>query len=272
MSPDFLNGVDPDLRDAFFQKLRVHWTHTSTALEGNTLTAGETLEVLAKGLTISGKPLADHNEVVGHSRAIDLIYEYCRSDKSLTPEALFQLHAAIQTESVVDSLHPIGKWKVEPNSTAVVLDGNPFTNDTYAHPRDVPELISFWLEELAGSDVDARRGGADRFRAYARLHAGFVRIHPFADGIGRMARLVANLPLLRVGLPPITIPLERRVEYIETLARWQFSLGRPKPGSELVVENPEFDAFVAFCEEASREVESLVEETLRRQRERQNES
>lgn len=61
-----LGSLDADLREVFLEKLRVRWTHTSTALEGNTLNEGETFGVLRYGLTVSGKPLADHNEVLGH--------------------------------------------------------------------------------------------------------------------------------------------------------------------------------------------------------------
>lgn len=64
-----LSALNADLREAFLEKLRVRWTHTSTALEGNTRMEGEIVGVLRYGLTISGKPLADHNEVLGHSRA-----------------------------------------------------------------------------------------------------------------------------------------------------------------------------------------------------------
>ncbi len=48
--------------------------HTSTALEDNTLPLGETAFVLAYGLTVEGRSLAHHQEVVGHARAIDLLY------------------------------------------------------------------------------------------------------------------------------------------------------------------------------------------------------
>jgi Fic family protein len=69
----FLQNLDNDIRDALLKQLRNLWTHTSTAIEGNTLTLGETAFVLEEGLTISGKPLKDQQEVVGHARAIDLI-------------------------------------------------------------------------------------------------------------------------------------------------------------------------------------------------------
>lgn len=67
----FLSDLDKDLQKVLLIQLRNLWTHTSTAIEGNTLTLGETAFVLEEGLTISGKPLKDHQEVVGQIRAGD---------------------------------------------------------------------------------------------------------------------------------------------------------------------------------------------------------
>ena len=52
----FLEGLSEDIKRNLLEQLRVLWTHTSTALEGNTLTLGETAFVLSEGLTISGNP------------------------------------------------------------------------------------------------------------------------------------------------------------------------------------------------------------------------
>lgn len=59
----FLNNLDQDLQQALLVELRNFWNHTSTAIEGNTLTLGKTAFVLEEGLTVSGKPLKDHEEV-----------------------------------------------------------------------------------------------------------------------------------------------------------------------------------------------------------------
>lgn len=182
MTPPYLDGIDPDLREAFFLKLRVLWTHHSTALEGNTLTAGETLEVLTKGVTLAGKPLADHNEVIGHSRAIDLVFDWCRGGGDFTAADLFRLHAAIQTQVVVVSLSPIGAWKVEPNAATVVIDGRPVTNDTYAMARDVPALMDEWFQAFGSyCGVAASEVAHDFILSHAWLHAALVRVHPFAE-------------------------------------------------------------------------------------------
>ena len=56
---EFLKNLDSDLKSALKAQLRDLWTHTSTAIEGNTLTLGETKFVIEEGLTVSGKPLKE---------------------------------------------------------------------------------------------------------------------------------------------------------------------------------------------------------------------
>ena len=69
----FLDGLDSGIRQSLLKQIRDLWTHYSTAIEGNSLTLGETNFSLEEGLPVSGKPFEDHEEVVGHARAIDLI-------------------------------------------------------------------------------------------------------------------------------------------------------------------------------------------------------
>ena len=69
----FLNDIPRHRRPAFLEQIRDLWTHNSTALEGNTLTLGDTHAVLGLGLTISGKPLREHQEILGHAKAIELL-------------------------------------------------------------------------------------------------------------------------------------------------------------------------------------------------------
>lgn len=112
MSKNFLDGLDSDLKKNLLQQLKVLWAHTSTALEGNSLTLGETQHVLLEGLTIQGKPLKDHNEVVGHARAEELMEELIGKNQIFSEKELFDLHRAVQTETVTDVYHPVGAWKL----------------------------------------------------------------------------------------------------------------------------------------------------------------
>jgi len=69
--------------------------------------------------------------------------------------------------------------------------------------------------------------------AYVRAHMGITSIHPFYDGNVRIARLVANLPVLVAGFPPIVIPMERRQDYIDSI-RASEEDGDTEPFRELV--------------------------------------
>jgi Fic family protein len=251
----FLDDLDADLRAALLAQLRDLWTHTSTAIEGNTLTLGETAFVLAEGLTVSGKPLKDHREVVGHARAIDLLHGLLARERVL-PEDLFDLHRAVQTEAVADILCPAGAWKTEPNGTHATTEGGAQTFIDYAPPAEVSALMSDWLAMLdalpRALDEDAA------LTAHADLHMAFVRIHPFCDGNGRMARLLANLPVLRAGWPPILVPATRRYDYIRLLARFELATGQARAGAALLPEHPVRAAFRAFCAECWQASRDLV--------------
>jgi Fic family protein len=252
-----LSDLDADLREAFLEKLRVRWTHTSTALEGNTLTEGETLGVLRYGLTISGKPLSHHNEVVGHSRALDLLYGWLDKGRALEAKDLHALHQAVQTSVEVDYLKPVGAWKCEPNSTLAKQGGKTIINDTYAMPEHVDALMQDWL---AGFQQRRQDKTTSALEAYVWSHATFVRIHPYADGNGRMARLLANLPVIEKGQLPIFIPSERRLDYIETLATWQLASGPMRPNQALEGEAARLKAFQELCESCMKESNVLLDE------------
>lgn len=254
-----LNDLDPDLREVFVQKLRVRWTHTSTALEGNTLNEGETLGVLQYGLTIAGKPLAHHNEVLGHSRAIELLYQIIAESRPLGETDLHALHAAVQTSVEVDYLKPVGDWKREPNSTLAKQGGRTVVNDTYAAPEQVPGLMKDWL---AMFESRRRKPGVNALEAYAWSHATFVRIHPYADGNGRLARLIANIPVIEKGSLPVLVPAEDRLLYIESLAAWQLASGAVRAGSDLAGDETSFHVFQALCARWDAASSAMLEEVM----------
>ena len=53
----------------------VEWTYNSNAIEGSSITLGETRAILLDGITVNGKPLREHLEVINHSPAIDFVQE-----------------------------------------------------------------------------------------------------------------------------------------------------------------------------------------------------
>ena len=251
----FLRGLDSDLKRELLAQIRDLWTHTSTALEGNTLTLGDTHFVLQEGLTISGKPIKDHQEVIGHARAIDLLYR-CLNEP-LTESIVFELHKAVQTEQVTDIYKPNGAWKVEPNGTHMVAADGRQVFIEYAMPSAVPVLMTEIIEFTNAVNVD-NVSKVTAHEHYSKIHMGIVHVHPFWDGNGRVARLLANIPLLKAGLPPLTIPEEQRRTYIQLLADYQITIGQLDdrtgvwPGESLLVD------FNRFCESCFGAIRDLV--------------
>ena len=267
----FLDGLADDIKSNLLDQLRVLWTHASTAIEGNILTLGETAFVLREGLTIKGKPLKDHRDVEGHARAVDLMYNLMQKDQITAPD-LFNLHKLVIDEQILDVYKPVGGWKKENNSTPVTTGGRQ-TLIEYSDYWEVPELMARWLEML-NRDLQAPREPAELVRAYARLHLSFVAIHPFYDGNGRVARLVANLPCLNSGQPPIVIPPARRYDYLTVLADYTLAHGVPSLQTPIIHEDARFDAFCSLCRESWQETLALVEQaqTLQQNRNKKIES
>jgi Fic family protein len=55
----------------------------------------------------------------------------------------------------------------------------------------------------------------------AVVHNQFENIHPFADGNGRVGRILLNNILIKHGLPPINIDFSRRQQYYAALQEYE---------------------------------------------------
>ena len=261
----FYDGLSTDLRDQLTKQVAAIWTHGSTALEGNTLTLGDTFKVLELGFTISGKPLREHQEVYGHARAIELLYRML-SRASIAEQDLFDLHRAVMPPAPVDALNPIGDWKQSYNGTSGMIDGR-LTFMEYAEPLEVPNLMRRWMGDFNRS-LKKPLDSEGAVQAYAEAHLGFVRVHPFFDGNGRIARLVANLPVLLSGFPPVVIPKERRGDYIGILWEYEHAVGKIRHNTPLVPPYPAIEQFKHFLRAEWRQTLDLVETFRKRESER----
>ena len=218
----FLDGVPVARRAELLQAIKALWTHDSTAIEGNTLTLGDTMIVLQYGLTVRGKPLKDHEDVIAHASGVDRIQELV-GRRRLEKEDVLGLHRLVISDKAQDIYKPIGSWKREDNGTYGEEKGRAVYM-AYAPADDTPQLMDDWLRDF-NSTFARPLSEETAVEAYVRAHVSFVRIHPFFDGNGRMARLLANLPVLAAGYPPIVIPSEGRVEYIRALWDYQRAVG-----------------------------------------------
>ena len=240
-------------------ELKIQWTYTSNAIEGNTISLGDTAFIIEQGLTVKGKSIREHNEVLGHSRAIDIIYRFL--DKViLTKEDIFELHTAVQTNIVIDSECPIGDYKVVENGRYILLDGNNRKYYPYPNPFDIRRLMSIWFSEF--EDISKREMSLDEsIKRYARCHVGFTSIHPFFDGNGRLARLISNIYMLKNGYLPMIISNENRDIYIKLLSTYNLkSTLLDKNSKEIIEENEELKALYEFFKSEYQNSQTLLDE------------
>ena len=266
---NFYDHLDPDIKTILLAQIRNVWTHNSTSLEGNSLTLGETDFILEEGLTIQGKPLKDHNEVYGHAKAIELIYALLNNQQPITKQDIFNLHETVLTERIRDIDQPVGNWKRQSNFTTYVGEDGKQAWREYPSPKHIDRLMAQWLANL-NVGLAMTNTSQEAVSVYADLHLSFVSIHPFFDGNGRMARLLANLPVIKSGFPPIVVPEEDRYQYKLVLSAYQNTIPELAELSDLkqLPDKSEKHAFVGLCHGYWKETIDLLDKANEMQEKR----
>ncbi|RXG61210.1 Adenosine monophosphate-protein transferase FICD-like protein [Armadillidium vulgare] len=184
-------------REAYFQ----HIYHTA-AIEGNTLTLAQIRMILETGLSVEGKSIMEHNEILG----IDLALKYINTTLvhrigKITLRDILEIH-----RRVLGHVDPIGAGNMR--TTQV------FVSDHVPPPPSKLELLMEDFLSWLNSD-EAEKLHPIKYAALA--HYKFVFIHPFVDGNGRTARLLMNFLLMQAGYPPVIIRKQDRLHYYDTL-------------------------------------------------------
>ena len=212
----------PDVVGRVGQKLRIELNYHSNAIEGNAMTLGETRNLILHGLTARGKPMRDHLDIQGHDDAVKAVEDAVRNDRGMTEVFIRNLHrvllrepydaAAITPDGTSTKRHiTIGDYKTVPNNVRTS------TGETYYFTP--PEQVKPAMSDLIDGYRKEEAANEHPVIIAATFHYRFVRIHPFDDGNGRMARLLMNLILIKHGYTVAIIPVSRRKQYIEGLER-----------------------------------------------------
>ncbi len=244
---------------ALKHRLKIDWTYKSNAIEGNTISLGDTAFIIENGLTIKGKSIVEHTEIIGHAKAIDLIYEMIKKDR-ISKNDICLLHKAVQTNLIIDIECPIGRYKVEPNGRYVKIGNNKYEHYFYPHPTDIEHLMNLWFQDFG--DIDKEINSFDEcVKIYTDMHISFASIHPFFDGNGRLTRLVANIPLLKNGFLPIIVNNEDRQEYIELLSNYNLeSKPLDKNSTKLIEENEQYQKLKEFFKNQYKNSQQLLDQ------------
>ena len=184
------------LQDAIY----LEWTYNSNGIEGNTLTLKET-KVVLEGITIGGKSVREHLEVINHENAIEYLEDLLRTKREISEWNIKVLHQLI-LKGIDDG--NAGKYR----NDNVIINGAIHRPPEYIK---VPEL----MEKLIINYEDW-----NEYHPIIRaslLHGELVKIHPFIDGNGRTSRLIMNMDLMKSGYVPVIIKKENRLKYYEAL-------------------------------------------------------
>ena len=199
--------------------LRVDWIYNSNAIEGNSLSLGETAFFLKEGLTSEGKPLKDFLEVKNHQEAILALDDMLKSKRPLSQSFVKELHSILlkgvehvwvlgkNGQKIKKSVLP-GKYKQKPNHVLTLSGKIHYYTEPIKVQEQMDQLFSWFKKERERSVVEKA----------AIFHYRLVKIHPFDDGNGRLARLLMNLVLMKDGMLPTVIKNESRREYLKVLA------------------------------------------------------
>ncbi|MBR3458759.1 MAG: Fic family protein [Selenomonadaceae bacterium] len=183
----------------FSRDFDIRYAHESTAIEGNTLTLREVALLIGDKISVGGKNLREIYEVINHDKAFSYVRQLIDAGKMLDEEILKNIH-----EIIMENIIPGGAYRAH----SVRITGASFSPPD---PYRLREEMKFFFMDLP------QKRELHPIECAAWTHAEFVRIHPFADGNGRTARMIMNYELMNKGFLPIAIKTSDRENYYTAL-------------------------------------------------------
>ena len=126
----------------------------------------------------------------------DILIDYCQQDGISIPFASLIVKGEYRHQSCVASHHEKG-YEVE------------FCNH-FKIKREMEWYFTEARKLLSNADLNP-------YTVSAWLQWAFLRIHPFQDGNGRVARMISSIPLVGLYLPPIVVVSSSKKKYFKAL-------------------------------------------------------
>lgn len=181
----------------------------SNKIEGSRLTEEQT-SFIYETKTIAniggtGIKIDDIVETTNHFKCFDYIIN--TFDAQLTEEYVKKLHSILKsgTSSEYNEYAPVGRYKVFENEVGQIA--------TVA----VDQVEEAMYSLLLGYNFEKEKDLA----YLASFHARFERIHPFADGNGRVGRLLLYKECLKESITPFIVDDTRKADYYNALEQFQ---------------------------------------------------
>ena len=217
-------------RERINRKFTVDFNFNSNHIEGNTLTYGQTELLLLFGKVVGEAEMKDLEEMKASDVGLKMMQEQAGiKDMPLTQNFIRQLHKTLlredytvyrelpggqQTSYVIHA----GRYKTRPNSV-ITRYGDRFE---YAAPEETAALMADLVDWY---NKEESKGKLSPIELAALFHYRYIRIHPFEDGNGRIARLIVNYILARHDYPMIVIRSRDKKKYLEALHQADLEVG-----------------------------------------------
>ena len=217
-------------REMLSRRFTIDFNYNSNHIEGNTLTYGQTEILLLFGKVVGEAEVRDVTEMTASNVGLKMMKEEAAlAGVPLTQNFIRTLHRTLLREDytvytnlpgglTTSYVIHAGQYKTRPNSV-ITRYGDRFD---YASPEETPALMA----DLVDWYNDAEQSG--RFNPVelaAIFHYRYIRIHPFEDGNGRIARLMVNYILSRHDYPMIVVRSRKKDEYLEALHKTDLTVG-----------------------------------------------
>ena len=219
------------------QRFSVDYNFNSNHIEGNTLTYGQTELLLLFGKVVGEGELKDFIDMKASQVGVKMMTEEAKfKEQPLTQNFIRQLHKTLLREDytvyrqlpggiTTSYIVHAGQYKTRPNSV-ITRYGDRFD---YASPEETPALMTSlvdWYNEAEKS------GAYTPVELAALFHYRYIRIHPFEDGNGRIARLLVNYILARHDWPMVVVRSRNKQQYLEALHKSDVEIGQiPSDGA-----------------------------------------
>ena len=196
-------------------------TH-STAIEGSTVTEVENQLLFDEGITSSKRTITEQMMNLDLKNAYEKSFEYAKNHEKLTVEMLCKLSSILMQNTGTEYNTIAGSFSSAKGELRLVNVSAGRGGKSYLAWQKVPDRLQKTCDYLnrRRSEID-KNNIEEIYKLSFEAHYLLVSIHPWADGNGRISRLVMNMIQKEFDVIPSIVKKENRVEYIQSLASSQ---------------------------------------------------
>ena len=192
-------------------------TH-STAIEGSTITELENQIMFDHGVSLKGKSIEEQSMNLDLKAAYEKAIELAKQHKPITIDTLISLSALVMKNTGKEYNTALGNFSSARGELRLLNVTAGVGGRSYMNYSKVPAKLAEFCDQLNAERVKSATMTVDElYQISFDAHYNLVTIHPWADGNGRMARLVMNMLQFEFGLIPTKILKEDKEEYIKAL-------------------------------------------------------